>query len=389
MATAGLGSPAPAANGTVLGRDVDPARVLNNMVDSSIATKPGADALPPPPPPVPRQTSSRDPPHGEMRTSAGRRRGSNSNLNDTSTLTSINMALASRRAQQQGFSSERERSTLLRTISHLGKEEKVPVPQPFRLNDPRRSFIGPAARGGGVSGAGVGAGDEDIEEDLPLPFTHAELAPPPDYQRSRRRISFDVRRMRSGSLSVGDLTSFAGTGSTQPPHPNAVVSPPLPTSPYATSPTAKTPTTFSSRWGARAAATAASKLRSISMTQLAGLDKVARREEKEIEHESGRRSSAPSIDSRDTNVVADAETSQSTYNTGPDARLSQGSTPSSTSHTHSDLLPGRQYDFEGGSRPGASHSAFRATTTGGEGLKSKSQDQPLEVRNASVVSSRE
>lgn len=75
--------------------------------------------------------------------------------------------------RSQAATSERERSLLLRTVTHLRKDEKVPVPKPFHF------------------------GDADSDHIFAQPYTHVDLAPPPEYQRSgRQRLSLDVRRSR-------------------------------------------------------------------------------------------------------------------------------------------------------------------------------------------------
>ncbi|MCO5565673.1 hypothetical protein L7F22_019347 [Adiantum nelumboides] len=88
-------------------------------------------------------------------------------------------------AQNNGFSSERERLILMRSISHLRKEETSPSQQ--KSTPTPQQHI-----------------SEENDEQSARPFHHSELASPPCYSNNRSgfsRLSLDVRRSRAMSAS--------------------------------------------------------------------------------------------------------------------------------------------------------------------------------------------
>lgn len=95
-------------------------------------------------------------------------------------------------AQNNGFSSERERLILMRSISHLRKDETI-------TNQQQKTTP--------VTQSQVPDG-EDNEHSV-RPFHHSELASPPCYSNTRSgfsRLSLDVRRSRA--MSASDSTPY-------------------------------------------------------------------------------------------------------------------------------------------------------------------------------------
>lgn len=97
-------------------------------------------------------------------------------------------------AQNNGFSSERERLILMRSVSHLRKEEKSPTKQKS-IAVPQNSIR------------------EDHDEHSIRPFHHSELASPPCYSSNTRsgfsRLSLDIRRSRA--MSASDSSPYGET----------------------------------------------------------------------------------------------------------------------------------------------------------------------------------
>ncbi|PWN33968.1 uncharacterized protein FA14DRAFT_156644 [Meira miltonrushii] len=102
-------------------------------------------------------------------------------------------------AQNNGFSSERERMILMRTISHLRKEEILTDKQQKSTPATQRHV----------------PDEEDDDEQSARPFHHSELASPPCYSNNNRsgfsRLSLDVRRSRA--MSASDSSPYG-----DPPH---------------------------------------------------------------------------------------------------------------------------------------------------------------------------
>lgn len=99
-------------------------------------------------------------------------------------------------AQNNGFSSERERLILMRSISHLRKEENSTNQQKGTPSAPQIQMA------------------EEIDEQSARPFHHSELASPPCYSNNRSgfsRLSLDIRRSRA--MSASDTNPYG-----EPPH---------------------------------------------------------------------------------------------------------------------------------------------------------------------------
>lgn len=163
---------------------------------------------------------------GPATSQSSARRGSEGNPISTISASNITSTASgwARRLASDSLTTERERSQLLRTISHLNKEETPDKPS---------------------------ADTTDVGATTTHPFTRFDLLPPPEYRARQQRKSLDMRRARGMSLSEDRREEEAPHGSTNA----SQLSIPL------------VPSTLASQGRIRAAA-AAAKLRRLSVSQL-------------------------------------------------------------------------------------------------------------------------